>query len=177
MRKPPLEWVPSILINPWSNSFWGCIFHKAGEIIFAYIQVSTQNVSELWKRICTSSSVSELWKRICASSSFWVENGIYPEPLVLHEQPSDGLKIVLAVWGMIRATKNPVLKISPQNFCQTCSAWNPNAWNSTGVSFSQKHHTSALVKKSKSKYSKHTLLQWFFELNLGWTETHENPHN
>ena len=164
MRKPPLEWVPSILINPWSNSFWGCIFHKAGEIIFAYIQVSTQNVSELWKRIYTS-------------SSFWVENGIYPEPLVLHEQPSDGLKIVLAVWGMIRATKNPILKISPQNFCQTCSAWNPNAWSSTGVSLSQKHHTSALVKKSNSKYSKHTLLQCFFELNLGWTETHENPHN
>ena len=78
---------------------------------------------------------------------------------------------------MIRATKNPILKISPQNFCQTCSAWNPNAWNSTGVSLSQKHHTSALVKKSNSKYSKHTLLQCFFELNLGWTETHENPHN
>ena len=164
MRKPPLEWVPSILIDLWSNSFWGCIFHKAEEIIFAYIQVSTQNESELWKRMYTS-------------SSFWVETWIFPKPSVFNEEPSDGLQIVLAVWGMIRATKNPILKISPQNFCQTSSAWNPNAWSSTGVSLSQKHHTSALVKKSNSKYSKHTLLQCFFELNLGWTETHENPHN
>ena len=36
----------------------------------------------------------------------------------MHEQPLDGLEIVVAVWGMIRATKNPILKISPQNFAK-----------------------------------------------------------
>ena len=121
---------------------------------FAYIQVSTQNVSQLWKRIY-------------ASSSFWDENGIYPEPSVLHEQPSDGLEIVVAVWGIIRATKNPILKISPQNFFKPVPRKMQTHETQLEFRISKTPYFS-IYTSSNSKYSKHTLLQCFFELNLSW---------
>ena len=129
---------------------------------FAYIQVSTQNVSQLWKRIY-------------ASSSFWVENRIYPEPSVLHEQSSDGLEIVVAVWGMIRATKNPILKISPQNFSKPVPR--KVQTNETQLEFHiSKTSYFSIYTSLNSKYSKHTLLQCFF-LNWISVETHENRFN
>ena len=121
---------------------------------FAYIQVSTQNVKQLWKRIY-------------ASSSFWVENGIYPEPSVLHEQPSDGPEIVVAVWGMIRATKNPILKISPQNLFKLVPRKVQTDETQLEFHISKTPYFS-IYTSLNSKYSKHTLLQCFLELNLGW---------
>ena len=121
---------------------------------FTYIQVSSQNVNQLWNRIY-------------ASSSFWDENGIYPEPLVFHEQPSDGLKIVLAVWGMIRATKNPILKISPQKFFKPVPRKMQTHETQLEFHISKTPYFS-IYTSLNSKYSKHTLLQCFFELNLGW---------
>ena len=121
---------------------------------FAYIQVSTQNVKQLWKRIY-------------ASSSFWVENGIYPEPSVLHEQPSDGLEIVVAVWGMIRATKNPILKISPQNLFKLVPRKVQTDETQLEFHISKTPYFS-IYTSLNSKYSKHTLLQCFLEFNLGW---------
>ena len=121
---------------------------------FAYIQVSTQNVKQLWKRIY-------------ASSSFWVENGIYPEPSVLHEQPSDGPEIVVAVWGMIRATKNPILKISPQNLFKLVPRKVQTDETQLEFHISKTPYFS-IYTSLNSKYSKHTLLQCFLEFNLGW---------
>ena len=103
---------------------------------FAYIQVSSQN-------------------------AFWDESGIYPEPSVLHEQPSDGLEIVVAVWGMIRATKNPILKISPQNFSKPVPR--KVQTNETQLEFHiSKTPYFSICTSLNSKYSKHTLLQCFF---------------
>ena len=134
--------------------FWAVITTEPIFSFFTYIQVSSQNEKQLWKRIY-------------ASSSFWVENGIYPEPSVLHEQPSDGLEIVVAVWGMIRATKNPILKISPQNFSKPVPRKVQTHETQLEFHISKTPYFS-IYTSLNSKYSKHTLLQCFFELNLGW---------
>ena len=92
-----------------------------------------------------------------------------------NEDPSNGLQIVLAVWRMIKANKNPILKISPQNFCKTCSAWNEKTWTSAGGSYLKNRileHFNQLRFKAKQI---HLTWQYFCEMHLG--EAYENLFN
>ena len=76
---------------------------------------------------------------------------------------------------MIKANKKPILKISPQNFCKTCSAWNEKPWTSTGGSYLKNRilqHFNQLRFKAKQI---HLTWQYFCETHLG--ETYENPYN
>ena len=170
-----MGWVPSIPIYLWPNSFLGCNYYGTCFFIFWGFQLSTQNVESLWNRVCDSLSVESLWNRVCDSLSFWVESWKYPKSVFFNEDPSNGLQIVLAVWRMIKANKNPILKISPQNFCKTCSAWNEKTWTSAGGSYLKNRileHFNQLRFKAKQI---HLTWQYFCEMHLG--EAYENLFN
>ena len=98
------------------------------------------------------------------------------------EEPSDGFKIGIAILGVVRATENLwwkiFLKFQPRKSLLHKAKCMKLNWSLIPRKV-QAHETQLEFHISKtpyfsiytslnSKYSKHTLLQCFFELNLGW---------